>query len=66
MIEDEDIDKILQHPVFTMEVWLSIIEHVKERIPSFFRMVDRLRQDMEQVMLLRWMTWSSTWTWRTS
>lgn len=47
VIEDEGIDRILQHPVFTMEVWLSIIEHVKERIPSFFRMVDRLRQDME-------------------
>ena len=37
---------IKEHPVFTIEEWLTIIEHIEKRTPAFFRMIGRIEEDL--------------------
>lgn len=36
-----------EHEVFTLEVWLALFGKISQTCPAFFRMVDRLKQDLE-------------------
>lgn len=47
VLNDAGLNSIVSHPVFTLEVWLSLIEHVGKSCPAFFRMVDRLEHEIE-------------------
>jgi len=38
---------VFSHPVFTLEVWLVLMGTISKRSPAFFRMVDRLKQNLE-------------------
>lgn len=38
---------VFSHDVFTLESWLVLIGLISQRCPAFFRMVDRLKQDLE-------------------
>lgn len=37
---------VRSHPVFTMEEWLSIIDHIEASCPAFFRMIGRIEEDL--------------------
>jgi hypothetical protein len=37
---------VKEHPVFTIEQWLTIIEHIETRTPAFFRMIGRIEEDL--------------------
>jgi hypothetical protein len=37
---------VKNHPVFTMEEWLSIIDHIEHSCPAFFRMIGRIEEDL--------------------
>lgn len=37
---------VKEHPVFTIEQWLTIIEHIEIRTPAFFRMIGRIEEDL--------------------
>jgi hypothetical protein len=41
------MDFVFNHEVFTLESWLRLIGLISQRCPAFFRMVDRLKQDLE-------------------
>ena len=41
------LELIVSHDVFTLEIWISLIEHVKKSCPAFFRMIDRLEHEIE-------------------
>jgi hypothetical protein len=47
ILKKEGMDFVFNHEVFTLEAWLSLIGTISQRCPAFFRMVDRLKQDME-------------------
>ena len=41
------MEYVFKHPVFTLEVWLVLMGTITKRSPAFFRMVDRLKQNLE-------------------
>lgn len=41
------MEYVFGHPTFTMEVWLVLMGCITKRSPAFFRMVERLKQDIE-------------------
>ena len=47
VLTDKGLELIVSHEVFTLEVWLSLIEHVSKSCPAFFRMIDRLEHEIE-------------------
>jgi len=47
ILKKEGMDFVFNHEVFTLEAWLVLIGIISQRCPAFFRMVDRLKQDME-------------------
>jgi len=47
ILKKEGMDFVFNHEVFTLEAWLVLIGTISQRCPAFFRMVDRLKQDME-------------------
>lgn len=38
---------VFEHETFTLEAWLILLGIINQRCPAFFRMVDRLKQDLE-------------------
>lgn len=46
IIRDDEIDSIMNHDVFDEEMWTHLLRRVKERVPAFFRLVERLRHRM--------------------
>ena len=40
------VEFIKNHPVFTIEEWFKIIEHIETRTPAFFRMIGRIEEDL--------------------
>jgi hypothetical protein len=47
VLNDDGLKLIVSHQVFTLEVWLSLIDHVSKSCPAFFRMIDRLEHEIE-------------------
>ena len=47
ILNADGLKLIVSHPVFTLEVWLLLIEHVSRKCPAFFRMIDRLEHEIE-------------------
>ncbi len=46
VLNEKGMDVVRNHPVFTMEEWLSIIHHVERSCPAFFRMIGRIEEDL--------------------
>ena len=46
VLDEEGMNLVKDHPVFTMEEWLSIIHHVERSCPAFFRMIGRIEEDL--------------------
>ncbi|MDA7740593.1 hypothetical protein N9L65_04155 [Candidatus Poseidoniales archaeon] len=46
VLNKKGMDMVREHPVFTMEEWLSIITHVERSCPAFFRMIGRIEEDL--------------------
>lgn len=47
ILTKKGIEYVFNHEVFTLESWLVLIGLISQRCPAFFRMVDRLKQDLE-------------------
>lgn len=47
ILNKKGMDFVFSHEVFTLEVWLVLIGIISQTCPAFFRMVDRLKQDLE-------------------
>ncbi|MDA0842765.1 MAG: hypothetical protein O3B67_02265 [archaeon] len=43
----EGLDYVLKNDAFSLEVWLALFQKVNQSCPAFFRMIDRLKQDLE-------------------
>lgn len=41
------MEYVFSHPTFTLEVWLVLMGSINKRSPAFFRMVERLKQNIE-------------------
>ena len=41
------MEYVFNHPTFTLEVWLVLMGSITKRSPAFFRMVERLKQNIE-------------------
>ena len=37
---------VQNHPIFTIEEWLSILHHIEDSCPAFFRMIGRIEEDL--------------------
>jgi hypothetical protein len=46
VLNEKGMGFVRDHPVFTMEEWLSIIHHVESSCPAFFRMIGRIEEDL--------------------
>ena len=42
----EGMELVNNHPIFTMEEWLSILQHIEDSCPAFFRMIGRIEEDL--------------------
>jgi hypothetical protein len=40
------MELVKNHPIFTMEEWLSILQHIEDSCPAFFRMIGRIEEDL--------------------
>jgi hypothetical protein len=47
VIKEDGIQALLDEESFSLELWLELIEHARTQCPAFFRLVDRIEQDME-------------------
>lgn len=47
ILKKNGMEFVFNHEVFTLEAWLVLIGLINQRCPAFFRMVDRLKQDLE-------------------
>jgi hypothetical protein len=47
ILTKKGMEYVFTHEVFTLESWLVLIGLISQRCPAFFRMVDRLKQDLE-------------------
>ena len=47
VLKEEGADVLLKDESFTLELWLELIEHAQQQCPAFFRLIDRIEQDME-------------------
>lgn len=46
VLSEDGMELVQEHPVFTMEEWLSIIHHIERSCPAFFRMIGRIEEDL--------------------
>jgi len=47
VLKEAGADALLNDTSFTLELWLELIEHAQQQCPAFFRLIDRIEQDME-------------------
>ena len=47
ILTKKGMEFVFTHETFTLEAWLVLIGLINQRCPAFFRMVDRLKQDLE-------------------
>tara|TARA_B100000035_G_scaffold37593_1_gene28385 strand:+ start:591 stop:2093 length:1503 start_codon:yes stop_codon:yes gene_type:complete len=47
VLKEDGADILLNDTSFTLELWLELIEHAQQQCPAFFRLIDRIEQDME-------------------
>ena len=47
VLKEEGADLLLDDESFSLELWLELIEHARQQCPAFFRLIDRIEQDME-------------------
>ena len=47
ILTKKGMDHVFSHETFTLEAWLILLGLINQRCPAFFRMVDRLKQDLE-------------------
>lgn len=47
ILTKKGMEFVFSHEVFTLESWLVLLGLINQRCPAFFRMVDRLKQDLE-------------------
>ena len=47
ILTKKGMEFVFSHEVFTLESWLVLLGIITHRCPAFFRMVDRLKQDLE-------------------
>lgn len=47
ILTKKGMDYVFSHDVFTLESWLVLLGLISKSCPAFFRMVDRLKQDLE-------------------
>lgn len=47
ILTKKGMDHVFSHETFTLEAWLVLLGLINQRCPAFFRMVDRLKQDLE-------------------
>ena len=47
ILTKKGMDHVFSHDTFTLEAWLVLLGLINQRCPAFFRMVDRLKQDLE-------------------
>ena len=46
VLTNKGMEILRNHPIFTMEEWLSIIDHIEQSCPAFFRMIGRVEEDI--------------------
>ena len=46
VLTEQGMELVQNHPIFTMEEWLSILQHIEESCPAFFRMIGRIEEDL--------------------
>ena len=47
VFDKSGIEFVLDNESFSIEVWLALFQKVNHACPAFFRMIDRLKQDLE-------------------
>ena len=47
ILTKKGMEHVFSHDTFTLEAWLVLLGLINQRCPAFFRMVDRLKQDLE-------------------
>lgn len=47
VLKEDGADLLLEDESFGLELWLELIEHAQQQCPAFFRLIDRIEQDME-------------------
>ena len=47
ILTKKGMEFVFSHETFTLEAWLVLLGLINQRCPAFFRMVDRLKQDLE-------------------
>lgn len=47
VLKEDGADLLLEDDSFNLELWLELIEHAQQQCPAFFRLIDRIEQDME-------------------
>ena len=47
VLKEDGADALLHDTSFSLELWLELIEHAQQQCPAFFRLIDRIEQDME-------------------
>ena len=47
VLKEEGADILMTEEAFSLELWLELIAHAQEQCPAFFRLIDRIEQDME-------------------
>ena len=47
VLKEEGADVLLNDEAFNLELWLELIDHAQQQCPAFFRLIDRIEQDMQ-------------------
>ena len=47
VLKEEGADVLMAEDSFNLELWLELIEHAQQQCPAFFRLIDRIEQDMQ-------------------
>ena len=47
ILTKKGMEHVFSHETFTLEAWLVLLGLINQRCPAFFRMVDRLKQDLK-------------------
>ena len=46
VLTEKGMELVQNHPIFTMEEWLSILHHIESSCPAFFRMIGRIEENL--------------------
>ncbi len=46
VLSEKGMELVQHHSVFTMEEWLTIMHHIEQSCPAFFRMIGRIEEDL--------------------